>query len=54
MGRLAKNQYTFEATKDKLRKLGFRHSKNFEGYAHTFVVYKYKGIVPMILQDYCG
>lgn len=50
MGRLAENEYKFEVAKDKLRKLGFRYSKTYEGYVHTFVVYKYKKIVPMI---YC-
>lgn len=50
MDRLAENQYVFETTKDKLRKLGFRYSKKYEGYVHTFVAYSYKKIVPMI---YC-
>lgn len=30
--------------------MGFRYSKKYEGHVHTFVVYKYKEMVPMI---YC-
>lgn len=50
MGRLTDNQFIFETSKDKLKNLGFRYSKKYEGYVQTFVVYKYKNLVPMI---YC-
>lgn len=50
MGRLAEKQYIFEASKEKLKRLGFRYSKKYEGYVHTFEVYKYKNLVPVI---YC-
>lgn len=50
MERLAQKQYIFDVSKDKLKKLGFRYSKKYEGYMQTFEVYKYKNLVPMI---YC-
>ncbi len=50
MDRLTDNQYKINISKDKMKKIGFRYDRNFDGYTYTFSVYKYKGIVPMI---YC-
>lgn len=50
MDRLTENQYELSISKDKMKKIGFRYDRSFEGYIYTFPVYKYNGSVPMI---YC-
>lgn len=50
MDRLAENQYKLDIDRNQMKKLGFRYNRSVDDYIYTFVVYKYKGTVPMI---YC-
>ena len=50
MGKLTDNRYKLDISKSQMKKLGFRYDRGIEEYTYTFVVYKYKGIVPMV---YC-